>query len=190
MGTRNRTGRAAQQGLVAVSSATNGDRLDLGHYVRQRGIVDVLRTVCDAYVPYSDQHARVNVRPVRLLWKSHLMPQQVPAPTTLRDAVRQVICQNVKVGYPPNRFRNATLNGEADNLVDVCNSLVESPETLHILMDAVGKFPDLLTLEDLVVYSPHGKCWGINAELAAARVETLDRSVGHQRWCSPATPSP
>ena len=117
------------------------------------------------------------------------MPQQVTVPTTLRDAVRHVICQNVKAGCQPNRLRNATLNGEADDLVDVCNRMVENLDTLHFLIDEVRSVPNLLTLEDLVVYSPHGKNWGINAELAVARVETLDKSVGHQRWCSQATPS-
>ena len=42
---------------------------------------------------------------------------RLPDPSTLRDAVKEVIRQNQEVGYNPGRFIQATQNGESKDLV-------------------------------------------------------------------------
>ena len=41
---------------------------------------------------------------------------RLPDPSTLRDAVKEVIRQNQEVGYNPGRFIQATQNGESKDL--------------------------------------------------------------------------
>ena len=113
------------------------------------------------------------------------MSLPIPNPRTLREAVQEVIRQNSEIGYPPVRFRQATENGKAYNLLAVCTGLIQKPETLDALQKAVESHPSLLTLEDIIAHSPHGSEWGFSAEvveLATARSEGLDGLVGSQRW--------
>ena len=74
----------------------------------------------------------------------------------LRRAVRKVIEQNRSIGYPPNRFIQATEDGFAANIVEVCERLLTNPETLQHLEPAVKAFRNLLTLEDEVTEHPTG----------------------------------
>lgn len=110
------------------------------------------------------------------------MPQQVPNPGNLREAVQLVIDQNRRVGYSPNRFRQITEDGEANDLVDVCDRQIRSNDTLHMLLDVMDEFPSLLTLEDLVVHCLDGAGLGIDVEMSRARVETFRAQVGRPRW--------
>ena len=71
---------------------------------------------------------------------------KVPAPVTLRDAVREVIRQNREVGYSPGRFIQLTENGEAEDLVSRCQNLVNDPATFDILFDGVDEYPAFLAL--------------------------------------------
>lgn len=59
------------------------------------------------------------------------MPEKrVENPTTLREAVREVIQQNKDAGYNPSEFVRITKDGYAEDLVTRCASLVTSPEAL------------------------------------------------------------
>ena len=118
------------------------------------------------------------------------MAQQTPAPSTLKEAVETVIAQNKSVGYNPTRFTQMTRGGHADDLIEVCDRLIQRGETLDSVSSQLGNHPDILTLEDLIVHSPRGMEWGLDEstiEIAKARVETWDIEVGHQRWCQPPT---
>jgi len=72
----------------------------------------------------------------------------------LRTAVKRVIDQNRSIGYTPSRFIQATEDGMAINIFDVCERLLTSPETLEHLEPAVTKYRTLLTLEDEVARDP------------------------------------
>ena len=118
---------------------------------------------------------------------SYVVPSVVPFPITLQDAVKAVIAQNIGIGYRPGRFIQVTREGHAENLVEVCNNLVQKGETFEALYPQIVNRPDTLTLEDLIVLSPHGREWGLDestVEIAAARVEAWDKEVGHRRWAS------
>ena len=100
---------------------------------------------------------------------------------TLRDAVEEVIRQNFSIGYHPRRFGQETKAGYADNLIEICNRLVQKPETFEALHPQVMRRPDTLTLEDLIVLSPHGKKWGLNEttiRTAEARAEAWTMLTG------------
>lgn len=109
------------------------------------------------------------------------MPRQLPKPATLRDAVKEVIASNLRDGYPPTRFIQATEHGEAKDLVGVCEHLILNPDTLSWLVQALEQHRGLLFLEDLVV--EHGFGLSLEAiEEAKRRVEALDDFVGGPRW--------
>ena len=77
------------------------------------------------------------------------MAQRVPSPSTLKEAVETVIEQNKSIGYNPTRFTQMTEGGYADNLVAVCDRLVQRGETYEAVSGQLDKHPDILTLEDL-----------------------------------------
>jgi hypothetical protein len=63
--------------------------------------------------------------------------------------------------------------------------MIQAHHTLDVLHEAVVKFADLLTLEDLVFRSLNGRDWELDESTivyAEARVELLDKQVGYQRW--------
>ena len=116
------------------------------------------------------------------------MAQQVPSPSTLKEAVETVIEQNKSIGYNPTRFTQMTEGGYADNLVAVCERLIQRGETYEAVSEQLDKHPDILTLEDLIFHSLHGRLWGLaesTLEMAKARVEAWDIEIGHQRWSPP-----
>ncbi len=121
------------------------------------------------------------------------MAQKAPAPSTVKEAVGTVIAQNKSVGYNPARFIQITQGGYANDLIEICDRLIQRGETLDAVSNQLGNYPDILTLEDLIVHSPHGKEWGLDEstiEIAKARVETWDIEVGHQRWCQQPNEAP
>ena len=121
------------------------------------------------------------------------MAQQVPAPTMLRDAVMEVVRQNISIGYTPTRFIQMTEGGNANNLVDICDRLIQNGETYNAVSSQLNSHPDILTLEDLVVRSSHGRKWGLDeatVEMAKARVVAWDKEVGRQRWRHPSETTP
>ena len=81
---------------------------------------------------------------------------RLPDPSTLRDAVKEVIRQNQEVGYNPGRFIQATQNGESKDLVSLCQNLVNDHSNFDVLVDGVTKYPTFLSLEDLITHSRHG----------------------------------
>jgi hypothetical protein len=113
------------------------------------------------------------------------MPNELPTPRSLSEAVREVIRQNEALGYCPARFRQATENGDASNLLQVCTNLICSADALQALEDALGSYPELLTLEDLLARSRYGADWCFDEtviEQAEARVQYFDARVGYERW--------
>ena len=112
----------------------------------------------------------------------------IPNPPSLKAAVGEVVRQNQAMGYNPTRFiRSTTVDAERE-LVMVCDNLVRSDSAFEAIWNAVtGDYPELLTLEDLIVHSRHGKSWGLTESTiteAKFRVECLDKVTGHQRWAS------
>ena len=115
------------------------------------------------------------------------MPQQIPEPGSLRDAVREVIRQNHSIGYRPGGFIQATEGGESENSAADCDRLIKNQRTFDILSRQIQKQADTLTLEDLIVHSVCGKNWGLAAvtlETAKARVDHWDKEAGRARWVS------
>ena len=113
------------------------------------------------------------------------MSKQLPSPATLREAVESVIEQNTRIGYTPTRFIGAVSNVGDTELVRVCTALIYSPVALEKLEGEVVKFPDLLTLEDLIFGSMYGLQWGFEQsvlEQAKANVRWFDRCVRRKRW--------
>lgn len=113
------------------------------------------------------------------------MPNQLPAPTTLRDAVETVIAQNINIGYLPSKFVMAVRLAEDTQLIKVCTELICDANTLEALEMSLGSYPNLLTLEDLLAGSTFGRDWKFGQNVidqAIARTERLDRRVGYQRW--------
>ena len=113
---------------------------------------------------------------------------RLPDPSTLRDAVKEVIRQNQEVGYNPGRFIQATQNGESKDLASLCQNLVNDHSNFDVLVDGVTKYPTFLSLEDLITHSRHGREWGLDDSTVVAvqeRAETLDRlrqSLGKPRF--------
>jgi 3-hydroxyacyl-CoA dehydrogenase len=106
-------------------------------------------------------------------------PEQV---AKLRAAVRDVIDQNIAAGYRPKRFMNMTANGDVDDIVEVCESLLTSAEAFEKVEAAARKFPAPPTLEDKVAETPDG--FGLSrvaVEQARARVAYLDSIIKGRR---------
>lgn len=99
--------------------------------------------------------------------------KRVANPVTLREAVQEVIRQNVSVGYNPRDFIEVTESGYAEDLVTRCTSLVNSPEALSWVFRGVETHSEFLALEDLIVLSIHGREWGFDD---ATVMEANDRS--------------
>jgi len=95
---------------------------------------------------------------------------------SLREAVIRVIEQNRSKGCTPHRFISMTKNGNAQNLAQVCEKLLTSPDAFEQVEKAIRDNPELLTLEDEVANSLNG--FGLSneaVEQARARVEFLNR---------------
>ena len=113
------------------------------------------------------------------------MTTQLTSPGTLKEAVQAVIKQNQSVGYNPGYFISATKAGCAANLVQACTKLIYSDTALETLQDAVSRYSIVLTFEDFIVRSEHGRGWGFDEEsvrYAEATVQLLDQQFGCQRW--------
>ena len=113
------------------------------------------------------------------------MAQQTPCPVSLREAVETVIQQNRSIGYTPTRFIQMTEGGNADNLPEICDRLIQNVETHDAVSSQLSRHPDILTLEDLIVHSTHGGDWGLNEmtlDTAKARVDGWDKEAGQRRW--------
>jgi hypothetical protein len=111
------------------------------------------------------------------------IPRQLPTPQTLRDAVLEVISSNLADLYPPTRFRGVTEEGNALNLLDVCRHLINDPDNLVWIENAVLGHPYLLTLEDLVCR--YGSGWQFDPatiQMACARRTHFDQFAGHTRY--------
>ena len=110
----------------------------------------------------------------------------IPNPTTLRDAVSEVVHQNKAIGYNPIRFIQATVDKTEGGLIIACENLIRSESAFGAIWAAVtGQYPELLTLEDLVVHSLYGSRWGLadpTTKEAESRVKCLNDWVGYQRW--------
>lgn len=107
----------------------------------------------------------------------------MPNPATLKDAVLFVIDSNIRDGYPPTRFIQATQSGEAANLLEVCQRLIDKAEILEWLEKALRKYPTLITIEDFI--QSRGRDWGFNdvtVENAHARSQYFDQFVGGTRY--------
>jgi ribulose-phosphate 3-epimerase len=116
-----------------------------------------------------------------------LQPRILIWPSTLKEAVLEVIKDNQSMGYQPARLVSATANGEAVDLISACERFVISPAGLEEADVALRKFPQLLTLEDMV--SRWGKTWGIaDGAIVAAQegTEYYDSVVGFTRFVSTA----
>ena len=114
------------------------------------------------------------------------MTNRVPNPATLRDAVEEVIQQNRDLHYPYlGRFIQKVGGKEGNALRQACEELIENPSAPEVMGKSPKAYSSLLTLEDLVVHSQHGKEWDIpdsTIEVAEAKVELWDKEVGYQRW--------
>ena len=120
------------------------------------------------------------------------MSEQLPSPATLREAVELVIIQNTKIGYVPTRFIGKVSCVEDTGVVRVCTDLIYSSAALEAFEKAVVKFPDLLTLEDLIFGSIYGSQWGFEQsalDQAKASVRWFDRCVRRKRWSTQDVPS-
>ena len=110
----------------------------------------------------------------------------IPNPRNLRAAVAEVIRQNKAIGYNPPRFFQKTDVETESELISACDDLLLSDSAFAAIWVAVkGNYRELLTLEDLVVHSRHGKNWNLgesSINMAEYRVECLDQALGHQRW--------
>ena len=114
-----------------------------------------------------------------------MTPKPLPNPLLLQEAVSEVIRQNKRIGYVPTRFIGEPQEGYASNLVQVCTKLIHSDSAVEALQAAIFRYPGLLTLEDLVAESNHGRDWGFDeesVERARATVQLLDDSAKCQRW--------
>ena len=112
--------------------------------------------------------------------------RMIPNPPSLKAAAGEVVRQNQAMGYNPTKFiRSTTVDAEWE-LVMACDNLVRSDSAFEAIWNAVtGDYPELLTLEDLIVHSRHGNSWGLAESTiseAKYRVESLDNAAGHQRW--------
>lgn len=113
------------------------------------------------------------------------MSNRLPNPHTLKEAVQEVIRQNNRIGYPPVRFLQATEDGNASNLIQVCTNLIFSDNAVKELERDVTRFPNLLTLEDLVVKSEFGSQWDFDEDSIQRAKETvnwLDSQPGRRQW--------
>ena len=116
------------------------------------------------------------------------MAQQTPCPVSLREAVETVIQQNRSIGYTPTRFIQMTEGGHAENLPGICDRLIQSGATYEAVSNQLNRYPNTLTLEDLIVHSTYGRGWMLDemtVETAKARVKGWDREVGQRRWHHP-----
>ena len=110
-------------------------------------------------------------------------PQILRKPESLRIAVKRVIAQNSSVGYNAPRFVQATLNGEAPDLLQRCGGLLVSSTALEAMLKAVQEYYGLLTLEDFVMR--WGSDWGFNSMLvdtARGSSSMFDNAAGRKRW--------
>jgi len=117
--------------------------------------------------------------------KVHARP--LPTPSTLEDAVQEVIDSNRHDNYSPNIFvgmvrddKGLPLKGQP--LIAVCKKLINKPN-VKALEDALKRHPYLLTIEDLVCR--HGEAWGLDSvtiQHACDSALYFDSFVGHKRY--------
>ena len=99
--------------------------------------------------------------------------------TSLGQAVQLVIEQNRSIRYNPQRFRNMTKEGYAENLEKIITNLVLKKELLEELEVAIEGYGNLLTIEDLIAKKKDG--FGLSDEVmreAMARSEWFSRLRG------------
>jgi hypothetical protein len=109
--------------------------------------------------------------------------RKLPTVDSLQDAVKKVIQSNSNDGYVPARFIQATENGNAGDLLSICESLITKGETLEYLESALKRYTKLLTVEDFV--SRFGAEWGFDSStvrLATERAKYFDLLVGGERY--------
>ncbi len=108
--------------------------------------------------------------------------EKLPEVNSLRNAVQEVVKNNKSIGYNPTRFMQiVTVNDK--ELINVCTSLVKSQDALSAIFDALLKYPNLLTLEDLV--GVYGDQWGFDTEIieeAKLRSNAYDEIIGRKRF--------
>ena len=107
----------------------------------------------------------------------------LPQAKNLQEAVKAVIQSNTSDGHPFPRFVLLTKNGCAPDLFKVCDRIITQGKTRDLLETALGKFPSLLTLEDIV--AKRGTDWGFSEStiaIAKARANYLDKLVRFKRY--------
>ena len=113
---------------------------------------------------------------------------EIPNPLTLPGAVLEVIRQNEAAGYTSARFRIVTENGQADDLVAKCQSLINDEGTLGHLVLAVDTYDTFLALEDLVALSRNSGQWGLDeptvteAKRRSEALNLLREQLGKAEW--------
>ncbi len=115
----------------------------------------------------------------------HSTTHSLAHPGTLRNAVREVIEQNKSMGHNATRFSQATVNGQAHNLGEICERFICSPNAVAAIGNAIRERGGLLTIEDYVVR--WGSEWGFDAlviHVAGESAEWFDRIVGYKRYVS------
>ena len=92
---------------------------------------------------------------------------------TLKEAVKEVIRQNISAGYNPIIFFYATRNGEADNLKEIISRMVLNDELLEELEKAIEKYKEPVTIEDLIAKEKDG--FGLSDEV-------IEKAEARSKW--------
>ena len=75
---------------------------------------------------------------------------------TLKEAVKEVISQNNSVRFHPEIFIFQTKAGEAEDLELKVSDLIRNPNTETEVVDAIRRYGDVLSIEELVVKDENG----------------------------------
>ena len=112
------------------------------------------------------------------------MPMKIPDLSNLREAVKAIINQNTELGYTPTRFIGV-VSVKDSSLSGICSNLLSSPKAIEAMEKAVQKYPELLTLEDILTMTTDVSDWGFDEDDIQRAKSTsvyFDRLVGYQRW--------
>jgi hypothetical protein len=92
---------------------------------------------------------------------------------SLSQAVQLVIEQNKSIKYNPQKFRNMTQEGSAENLEGIITNLVLKKELVEEIEKTIEKYGDPLTIEDLIAIKKDG--FGLSNEV-------IREAMGRSDW--------
>ena len=100
----------------------------------------------------------------------------------LRKAVTKVIEQNKSVGTSPNKFIIMTENGDAEDIVSICEKFLSVKKHFDSILYEIYANKAMITLEEVIAYDPHPEKFGLS-QIALESAKERAKYLGEIRQC-------